>query len=356
MNSNSLVRNTKNSNKNQSTSKKKKINNEENKENDIIKSENPKEKLLNALNNINDEINVAIDSKDKLIYIPNNLNLDCFIKKKSPPLSSNRNKSPEKFINVGPNIKNKFISPIIDKENNSVSIAKTETSNDNRNLRKINKIISKDIIENIKTEPRQLNKYINSSLSSQISKSKNSEFNMINTKISKNSYHNIINSSNQDKEKEIKLDNNSDTKNKITLHNLNTEDKILIKDMEDKDALVISDISSLNKKNITNYNITISNFKIQKILEYYFSLLKVYEKEKNENMDLENEIGELKSRYLDMKKNELSTNSKKDSDRLNNSTIRTISVGKYGPLSRYQNDLNFFKDLIFKMNDEIKNT
>ena len=64
--------------------------------------------------------------------------------------------------------------------------------------------------------------------------------------------------------------------------------------MEDKDALVISDISSLNKKNITNYNITISNFKIQKILEYYFSLLKLYEKEKNENMYLENEIGELK--------------------------------------------------------------
>ena len=355
MNSNQVERVSKNSNKSQSPSKKKKsynIRDKENKENDAIKSENPKTKLLNALNNINDEINVVIDSKDQLIN--NNLNLDIFIKKKSSK-SSSCTKSPDKFINVKPNIKNKYISPITDKDDEK-PIIKTETSNDNRNLRKINKIISKDIIENIKTEPRQLNKYINSSLSSQISKSKNSEFNMINTKISKNSYHNIINSSNQDKEKEIKIENNSDAKNKITLHNLNTEDKILIKDMEDKDALVISDISSLNKKNITNYNITISNFKIQKILEYYFSLLKLYEKEKNENMDLENEIRELKSRYLDMKKNELSTNSRKDSDRLNNSTIRTISVGKYGPLSRYQNDLNFFKDLIFKMNDEIKNT
>ena len=145
-------------------------------------------------------------------------------------------------------------------------------------------------------------------------------------------------------------------KNKLTLHNLNTEDKILIKDMEDKNALIVSDVSSLNKKNITNYNITIGNFKIKKILEYYFCLLNEYEKEKNDNIDLENEVIELKSRYLEMKKNEMSTNSRgKESDRLNNSTMRTISVGKHGPLSRYQNDLNFFKDLIVKMNNEIKN-
>ena len=87
------------------------------------------------------------------------------------------------------------------------------------------------------------------------------------------------------------------------------------------------------------------------------SVLNEYEKEKNENIELENEVTELKSRYLEMKKNEMSTNSRgRESDRLNNSTIRTISVGKYGPLSRYQNDLNYFKDLIVKMNDEIKNT
>ena len=127
--------------------------------------------------------------------------------------------------------------------------------------------------------------------------------------------------------------------------------------MEDKNALMVSDVSSLNKKNVTNYNITISNFKIQKILEYYFCLVNEYEKEKNENIELENEVTELKSRYLEMKKNEMSTNSRgRESDRLNNSTIRTISVGKYGPLSRYQSDLNYFKDLIVKMNDEIKNT
>ena len=355
MNSNQVARVSKNSNKSQSPSKKKKtFNNEvkEIKENDTIKSENPKTKLLNALNNINDEINVVIDSKDKLIN--NNLNLDVFIKKKSSK-SSSSTKSPDKFINIKPNIKNKYISPITDKEDEK-PIIKTETSNDNRNLRKINKIISKDIIENIKTEPRQYNKYINSSQSSQISKSKNSEFNNINSKISRSSFqNNIVYTSKQDKE--IKIENNIDSKNKLTLHNLNTEDKILIKDMEDKNALIVSDVSSLYKKNVTNYNITISNFKIQKILEYYFCLVNEYEKEKNENIELENEVTELKSRYLEMKKNEMSTNSRgRESDRLNNSSIRTISVGKCGPLSRYQNDLNYFKDLIVKMNDEIKNT
>ena len=355
MNSNQVARVSKNSNKSQSPSKKKKtFNNEvkEIKENDTIKSENPKTKLLNALNNINDEINVVIDSKDKLIN--NNLNLDVFIKKKSSKSSSSI-KSPDKFVNIKQNIKNKYISPITDKEDEK-PIIKTETSNDNRNLRKINKIISKDIIENIKTEPRQYNKYINSSQSSQISKSKNSEFNNINSKISRSSFqNNIVYTSKQDKE--IKIENYIDSKNKLTLHNLNTEDKILIKDMEDKNALMVSDVSSLNKKNVTNYNITISNFKIQKILEYYFCLVNEYEKEKNENIELENEVTELKSRYLEMKKNEMSTNSRgRESDRLNNSTIRTISVGKYGPLSRYQNDLNYFKDLIVKMNDEIKNT
>ena len=352
MNSNTLV--SKNSKKSQTSSKKKNSSNNEEKEDkdtNTIRSENPKIKLLNALNNINDEINVVIDSKEQLINT--NLNLDVFIKKKSPK-SSNMTKSPDKFVNVKPNIKNKYISPILDTDQDKPLI-KTETSNDNRNIRKINRIISKDLIENIKTEPRQYNKYINSSQSSQISKSKNSEFNNINSKISRSSYqNNLIYTTKQDKE--IKIETVIDTKNKLTLHNLNTEDKILIKDMEDKNALIVSDVSSLNKKNITNYNITIGNFKIKKILEYYFCLLNEYENEKNDNIDLENEVIELKSRYLEMKKNEMSTNSRgKESDRLNNSTMRTISVGKHGPLSRYQNDLNFFKDLIVKMNNEIKN-
>ena len=151
--------------------------------------DNPKLKLFAALNNINDEINVEIDSKDRLAN--NNLNLDCFLNKQSS-MSSNSIKSPEVFIN-NKNNKKIFISLPSNKEDDLNPFAKTENSNDRRNLRKINKINSfinnNNANSNIKTDPNHLKKYINSSQNSKMSKSKNSD---INNNINKNTVPNII--------------------------------------------------------------------------------------------------------------------------------------------------------------------
>ena len=129
--------------------------------------------------------------------------------------------------------------------------------------------------------------------------------------------------------------------------------------MESKKSLLITDISSLNKKSTTKYNISITNFNKRRLLEYYLYLLNENEKQQNEVNNLEKEISELKANYFDMKKNELNKSKDKESEILtinDNKNISTLTIGKYGPISRYQNDLNFFEDLIIKMNDEIKNT
>ena len=353
MNPNSYIRVSKNSNKKQNSSEEKKIDNNENKEGDSQKKENPKKKLFMALNNINDEVNVAIDSKDKLIN--SKLNLDCFINKQSS-ISSSRTKSPEKFINIKKDM-NKFISPQMTKEEDFKRFIKTETDNDKRNLRKINKSINKDANQNIKTDPKKLEKFINTSQSSIISKDKYSD-NNLNKKSHKNSFPNIVYINNSEKENELTNNANVDRNKKLTLHNLNTEDKILLKDMEAKNALLVTDISSLNKKNITNYNMTISNFNNKKLLEYYLYLVNEHEKELNEMNNLENEVLELKTKYLNIKKTEINNNRGNNKDKLNffENNDSTISVGKIGPISRYKNDLKFFENLIIKMNDEFKNT
>ena len=313
--------------------------------------ENPKLKLFAALNNINDEINVEIDSKDRLAN--NNLNLDCFLNRQSS-VSSNSIKTPEIFINNKNNKKN-FISPPTNNEDDLNPFVKTETSNDKRNLRKINKInsfINKDENQNIKTDPNHLMKYINSSQNSKISKSKNSD---INNNINKNTVPNIIYINKQDNGNGAENDEIIDSSKKITLYNLNGEDKLLLKDMEKNNALLVTDISSLNKKNVVNYNISLSNFNIKKLLDYYLYLLNENEKEQIKFNNLKNEVGELREDYLKLKKNEIN-NSKESNSIFDEKYLDVINIGNLSPVSRYKNDLKFFENLMIKMNNEIKNT
>ena len=123
--------------------------------------------------------------------------------------------------------------------------------------------------------------------------------------------------------------------------------------MESNNALLITDISSLNKKNIVNYNISLSNFNIRKLLNYYTSLVNLKEKEQIELYKLKNEVGEMREAYLKEKKNEIINNKENDivfDDKYNDK----IDIGNLSPTSRYKNDLNFFGHLIIKMNNAIK--
>lgn len=318
------------------------------KESSSTQKENPKKKLLKALNNINDEINVKIDSKDNLVN--NNLNLDCFINKQSS-FSSPGAKSPAKFTNTQKNKKNDKASTKNNK-NDSKHFIKTEDTNDKRNLRKINKIDKNDINLNIKTDSNRYKKYINSS--------KNSKSNIIennhNDEKNKNIIPNIIYMNKPNNENNIKNTDIIDINKKIILYNLTKDDKFLLKDMEAQKAFFITDISSLNKKNIVNYNISLSNFNLNKILDYYSFLVDEIGKEQEKLNNVEREVSGLKENYLRMKKNEM-----KNSEQKNNELIiedyknSMINIEKLSPLSRYKTDLNFFENLIIKMNDEIKN-
>ena len=338
---NPQIKSAKNSNKKQNLSK----------EEASIKKENPKKKLFMALNNINDEINVKIDSKDKLIN--NKLNLDCFINRQHS-ISSNEIKSPEKYIN-NKNLNNFFISPLIKKEDDINPFIKTEENSDQRNLRRINKLNNKDANTNIKTDPNRFKKYINSSLNSQTSISKNSE-NNYNNKINQRTIPNISYINKQEKGIDNIKNDLIDINKKITLHNLNKEDKILLKDMEAKNALLVTDISSLNKKNVLNYNISLSNFNIQKILDYYIFLENENHNELKKLNDLKREVSGLKGDYLSKKKDELNKNKSKDDKNIFEEYKNiSIDIEKLSPSSRYKNDLKFFENLIIKMNDEIKN-
>ena len=340
MDSNSRIRITKNSNKKQSSSQ----------EDFSIKRENPKKKLFAALDNLNDELNIRIDSKDKLFT--DKLNLECISNRKS---SENKSKSPEEYIN-NENINKLLISPSINKENEFQPFIKTEESRDERNIRKINTINSKDLSSGIKTDPNRLKKYINSSKNSINSKSKNSE-NNINEKINKKSIQKIINENKSDKESDNKIVDIIDSKSKITLHNLNKEDKFLLKDMEAKHALLVTDISSLNKKSLINYNISLSNFNLQKILDYYVFLANENEKKQKEVNTLRNEVSELKEKYLKIKKDEINNNNEIDIDlNIDDYNNSAINFENLSPVSRYKNDLHFFENLIIGMKNEIKNT
>ena len=315
-----------------------------------INKENPKLKLFMALNNINDEINVKIDSKDNLFI--NNLNLDCFLNRQSS-LPSDRTVSPEKFIN-NKKYKKNFISPFNTNEDKINPFAKTEESREQKNIRKINKINNNDINSNIKSDQNQFMKYVNSSKNSRrVSKSKISKSDNINDKIDSNSIPSIIYKNKLDIGSDIEDSDIIDKGKKVTLHNLNKEDKIFLKEMESNNALLITDISSLNKKNIVNYNISLSNFNIRKLLNYYTSLVNLKEKEQIELYKLKNEVGEMREAYLKEKKNEIINNKENDivfDDKYNDK----IDIGNLSPTSRYKNDLNFFGHLIIKMNNEIK--
>ena len=306
-----------------------------------INKENPKLKLFMALNNINDEINVKIDSKDNLMI--NKLNLDCFLNRQ-PSLASDRTVSPEKFIN-NKKYKNNFISPFNSNDNDVKLFTKTEERGEQKNLRKINKINKKDINTNIKSDQNQYMKYVNSSPNSRkIYKSKNSKSDNINDKMSINSVPSIIYRNKLDIGSEIDDNDIIEKNKKITLHNLNKEDKLFLKDMESNNALLITDISSLNKKNIINYNISLSNFNIRKLLNYYISLVNLNEKERIELNNLKNEVGEMREVYKKEKKIEIDTNREESN----------LDIGILSPAERYKNDLNFFEHLINKMNNEIK--
>ena len=125
--------------------------------------------------------------------------------------------------------------------------------------------------------------------------------------------------------------------------------------MEANNALLVTDISSLNKKNIVNYNISLNNFNIKKILNYYLYLANENEKQQNELNNLKNEVGELREDYLKVKKNEIKNS--KTNNMINCDKNYDISnIEKLNPVSRYKNDINFFENLIIKMNNEIKNT
>ena len=331
MESNNQNKSSKNTNKKKSSSM-----------DDIsINKENPKLKLFMALNNINDEINVKIDSKDNLMI--NKLNLDCFLNRQ-PSLASDRTVSPEKFIN-NKKYKNNFISPFNSNDNDVKLFTKTEERGEQKNLRKINKINKKDINTNIKSDQNQYMKYVNSSPNSRkIFKSKNSKSDNINDKMSINSVPSIIYRNKLDIGSEIDDNDIIEKNKKITLHNLNKEDKLFLKDMESNNALLVTDISSLNKKNIINYNISLSNFNIRKLLNYYISLVNLNEKERIELNNLKDEVGEMREVYKKEKKSEINTNREESN----------LDIGILSPAERYKNDLNFFEHLINKMNNEIK--
>ena len=114
--------------------------------------------------------------------------------------------------------------------------------------------------------------------------------------------------------------------------------------MESNNALLVTDISSLNKKNIINYNISLSNFNIRKLLNYYISLVNLNEKERIELNNLKDEVGEMREVYKKEKKSEINTNREESN----------LDIGILSPAERYKNDLNFFEHLINKMNNEIK--
>ena len=188
-------------------------------------------------------------------------------------------------------------------------------------------------------------KYVNSSPNSRkIYKSKNSKSDNINDKMSINSVPSIIYRNKLDIGSEIDDNDIIEKNKKITLHNLNKEDKLFLKDMESNNALLVTDISSLNKKNIINYNISLSNFNIRKLLNYYISLVNLNEKERIELNNLKDEVGEMREVYKKEKKSEINTNREESN----------LDIGILSPAERYKNDLNFFEHLINKMNNEIK--
>ena len=382
----------------------------ENNEEDEKKENNTKLKLLAALNNINDEINVIIDSKDR--NINPNLNLDCFINRPSKKNKTviNRNLNNEdalkKFINndkiIKSNKTNKDNQQNInfnneinindnggiintceknDNQNNNqnnnnnqeifnfVSTENkndTEPNNDEKNNKTLNDLVSLSVKNDDLKEP-PLQKIENNEMNNKELNKENNNNNIIqsNSKNPVNRYENIYNNFNENYSPNIK----SGKKNlieKLTLYNLDNEDKILLKNMERNSSFVITDISSLNKKDITNYNISLSGFDIRKILNYYIFLVKQNKKEQISLMNLKNYVSDLKNNLSTNKNNEYNNkldknNNKEDEIKKNNDLNKPKNLNKKDYiqnkdiLSRYQKDLKFFEEQINNMNEILKN-
>ena len=336
-------------------------------------------KLFTALNNINDEINVKIDSKDKFKNIP--LNLDCFINRPS----SRKNKTTiNNYINTSSS------NDIIENQNNNSEYNNNNKENeikDNNNNKNLNNIISLSL--NNKTENNEKDNKDNLDKNNDINNNTNIKttpmynYNNINEINDGNNYvnnENNINNTNYSQNKIFKeipkpkkifnTDNkntNYDLNQKLTLRNIDDEDKSFLKNMERKNAFIISDISSLNGKNINNYNISLTSFDIKKLINYYIYLVLENKKEQIAVMNLKNSLPDLKEKINNIKKNEtsnkLENNKNKDKEKekeninLKDANIENKSYNKLDNLdilSRYQEDLNFFEELFNNFNEEIK--
>ena len=389
------------------------------------KGNNTKLKLLAALNNINDEINVIIDSKDR--FKNPNLNLDCFInrpsKKNKTVVNKNINNDNDlqKFIVNNNNLNNNTYKNDLDDIINSYKEGKDSINNENvfdiNNINDNNNLVFnfKSTENKDDTEPNNDEKY-NKTLNDLISLSVKKED--INDQTKKNGDNNENEMNNKDKIEElnININNNNiksnyikpldryennnnndfsenyskpqDSKNyeklekiqekipekilknnlneKITLYNLDNDDKTLLKNMERNSSFIITDISSLNKKDITNYNISLSRFDIKKILNYYFFLVKENKKEQISLMNFKNNLSDLKNnlsaskkdefnnKYENIKEKENKTKNYIKNNNLNNIKNMKNNIG-IDVLSRYQKDLNFFEEQINNLDKELKN-
>ena len=371
-------------------------------------------KLYAALNNINDEINVKIDSKDR--FKNTALNLDSFINRPA----SRKNKTAENNLysnsdenslektgskkslknndnnNLLINQKEDYLNNYINKENknnkpndiynnnNKRNRNSREYNDKNKNNENLKKIISlslnkeelklpifktdddnnkkeKDKYEesNLKTEPYPHFNYINNKNDWKVNNKANNNKNINNAdKIPKPEY--LENKKNEDFRNLSNTKNNNKTLNKkLTLYNLDNDDKLLLKNMEKNFAFIITDISFLNKKKISNYNISLNSFDIQKILKYYIYLVKENKKEQIAVINLQNNITELKDEFVNINKgNKLENNKNPENENNKLKEIRNYNnYNKFGNsdiLTRYQQDLNYFEDLINNMNKEIK--
>ena len=393
------------------------------------KGNNTKLKLLAALNNINDEINVIIDSKDRYKNPNLNLDcfINRPSKKNKTVVNKNINNDNDlqKFIVNNNNLNNNTYKNDLDDIINSYKEGKDSINNENvYDINNIND--NNNLVFNFKstenkddTEPNNDEKY-NKTLNDLISLSVKKED--INDQTKKNGDNNENEMNNKDKIEELNININNinnnnniksnyikpldryennnnndfsenyskpqDSKNyeklekiqekipekilknnlneKITLYNLDNDDKTLLKNMERNSSFIITDISSLNKKDITNYNISLSRFDIKKILNYYFFLVKENKKEQISLMNFKNNLSDLKNnlsaskkdefnnKYENIKEKENKTKNYIKNNNLNNIKNMKNNIG-IDVLSRYQKDLNFFEEQINNLDKELKN-
>ncbi len=386
------------------------------------KEDNTKKKLFTALNNLNDEINAKIDSKDKFKNIA--LNLDCFINKppsrKNNTFENNETYSEENDshrpkslrnannlnINYGKDMsdKNNYNNnDNINKQNENESKDISDNNNDNGNISKQNEneedennYQNNDNYNNNEENNPNTNNYFALSLKkgellNQLLKNENSDINTSNINkcytdgINNNNNQNSFNKyflketpktnksieQNEDNINSLKESPKFEKDQKITLYNLDNEDKSFLKKMENDNAFILNDISFLNKKNVTNYNISLSDFDTIKILKYYIYLVKENKKEQIYLTNVKNNISGLKNQLMTIKKMEVNKkneiNKNKDNEKPDKQTINlyefynkfidndNIRDKNNNILSRYQNDLNYLEELINNMNEEINN-